>query len=171
MNEEQQLTYNEIISKYNFNEKPKRWNRIRIKKESWCLMVCQAWILMAKMSEIRWGLEGKLDVSWYAKPEFSTYQMGKIREGLEDGLDVSIYAKPEYTENQMVEIRVGIELGLDVSIYARPEFDGFQMKQIRLSLEKKWKFLFFLDFYWNILYNNYINRNRGKKNNELSRWN
>lgn len=43
MNEEQQLTYNEIISKYNFNENQK--------------------------DEIELGLKKGLDVSLYAKPE------------------------------------------------------------------------------------------------------
>lgn len=56
MNEEQQIIYNEIISQYNFNEEQKK--------------------------EIRFGLEDKLDVSIYAKPEFDDMQMFQIYQGL-----------------------------------------------------------------------------------------
>lgn len=56
MNEEQQVIYNEIISQYNFNEEQKK--------------------------EIRFGLEDKLDVSIYAKPEFDDMQMFQIYQGL-----------------------------------------------------------------------------------------
>ena len=56
MNEEQQIIYNEILSQYNFNEEQKK--------------------------EIRFGLEDKLDVSIYAKPEFDDMQMFQIYQGL-----------------------------------------------------------------------------------------
>ena len=56
MNEEQRLSYNKIISQYNFNEEQKK--------------------------EIRFGLEDKLDVSIYAKPEFDDMQMFQIYQGL-----------------------------------------------------------------------------------------
>jgi len=46
------------------------------------------------MREIKLGLESNLDVSVYAKPEFSYRKMAVIREGLEKELEVSIYAKP-----------------------------------------------------------------------------
>lgn len=61
MNEEQLIIYNEILSKYNFNENQKK--------------------------QIRFGLEDKLDVSIYAKPECNTQQMFEIRENLENELD------------------------------------------------------------------------------------
>lgn len=49
------------------------------------------------MQQIRVGLEEKLDISLYAKPEFNHLQMYQIRKGLEEKiLDVSIHAKPEY---------------------------------------------------------------------------
>ena len=59
MNQEQLDLYNEIISKYNFNK--------------------------AQKNEIELGLKRSVDVSIYAKPQFSFYQMGQIRLGLEDG--------------------------------------------------------------------------------------
>jgi hypothetical protein len=49
------------------------------------------------MRHIRWGLEKHLDVSVYAKPEFSWEQMEQIRFGLEQGFAVSVYAKPEFS--------------------------------------------------------------------------
>lgn len=55
MNEEQQLTYNKLISKNNFNEDQK--------------------------DEIRIGLEKELDVNWYAKPEYTWQKMSEIRWG------------------------------------------------------------------------------------------
>ena len=67
MDEEQQLIYNELISKYNFNI----WQK----------------------AEIKLGLEKELNISIYAKPEFNDEQMCQIRVGLEDGLDVSWYSK------------------------------------------------------------------------------
>ena len=40
---------------------------------------------------------------------FGYYQMEEIRLGLEKNLDVSVYAKPEYTHDQMEIIRLGLE--------------------------------------------------------------
>ena len=57
------------------------------------------------MHEIRKGLERKLDISWYAKPEFEAEQMRQIREGLELGLDVSLYVRPEFDFRQMEQIK------------------------------------------------------------------
>ena len=90
-----------------------------------------------QMREIKWGLEKKLDVSKYAKLEFSKSQMQEIRIGLEDNLDVSIYANPEFNLSQMDEIRIGLYHEVDVSIYAKPEIDYWEMKKIRMSLKKK----------------------------------
>lgn len=50
-----------------------------------------------KMREIRLGLMKNLDVTIYAKTEYSCNQMEEIRLGLEENIDVTIYAKPEYT--------------------------------------------------------------------------
>ena len=60
MNKKQQLIYNEIISKYNFDNDQK--------------------------TQIREGLENNIDVNYYAKPEFNHKQMSKIREGLRGGI-------------------------------------------------------------------------------------
>ena len=86
--------------------------------------------------QIRTGLQKGLDVSIYAKLEFSAEQMCQIKQGLEEYLDVSVYAKPEFDWSQMGEIRIGLKKELDVTIYAKPEFDREQMREIRLGLEK-----------------------------------
>ena len=91
---------------------------------------------VGQMQAIRSGLEQKVDVSIYAKPEFDAWQMLSIKAGLLKNLDVSVYAKPEFSHQQMREIRGGLEKNLDVSIYAKPEFEYNQMEQIRLGLEK-----------------------------------
>ena len=51
--------------------------------------------------------------------------------GLEKGLDVSIYAKTEFSDNEMKLIREGLEENIDVSIYAKPEMDSDKMKLIK----------------------------------------
>ena len=81
MNEQEQLIYNELISKYNFNERQKRF--------------------------IKLGIEQGLNVSWYAKPEFGHFQMEQIILGVEKGIDVSLYAKIEFNAAQMEQIRWG----------------------------------------------------------------
>ena len=53
MNKEQQLIYNELIFKYNFN--------------------------ILQKAEIKLGLEKELNISIYAKPEFNEFQMCQIR--------------------------------------------------------------------------------------------
>lgn len=67
--------------------------------------------------------------------------MAEIRRGLEENLNVSIYAKPKYTRYQMSEIRRGLERNIDVTIYVKSEYDEYQMKEIRRGLEEKdyWK--------------------------------
>ena len=56
MNKEQELIYNNLISKYNFDNDQK--------------------------TQIRNGLENELNVEIYAKPEYSVYQMKEIRLNL-----------------------------------------------------------------------------------------
>ena len=80
---EKQLIYDEIISKYKFNDKQK--------------------------IEIKLGIESKIDVSVYAKPEFDEFQMFQIYEGLIRGFDVSVYAKPEIKWNEMRKILWAME--------------------------------------------------------------
>ena len=66
--------------------------------------------------EIKIGLNEGLDVSWYAKKEFSEGDMYLIRIGLEDNLDVSWYATERFDTKQKVEILVGLRFET-VSIY------------------------------------------------------
>jgi hypothetical protein len=68
--------------------------------------------------------------------KFNWYQMNQIKQGLEHKLDVSFYTKPEFNPNQMREIREGLEQSLDVSIYAKPEFNWVRMCEIRIGLEE-----------------------------------
>jgi hypothetical protein len=84
-----------------------------------------------QMRVIREGLEAGLDVSHYANPAFGVVEMCVIREGLRKGLDVSVYAKPEYKFLQMEEIRMGLEAGIDVSRYADPKLSWQEMRKIR----------------------------------------
>ena len=49
------------------------------------------------METIREGLEKNFNVDIYAKHEFSWKQMKQIKWGLDDKLDVSFYANSKYT--------------------------------------------------------------------------
>jgi len=90
--------------------------------------------------EIKIGLNEGLDVSWYAKKEFSDGDMYLIRIGLEDDLDVSCYATEKYNTKQKVEILVGLRDGLDISKYANPKLTDEEMNKIREKLKKtKWR--------------------------------
>ena len=85
--------------------------------------------------EILAGLEKDLDVSIYAKPEYSWDQMKQISSGLEEGLDVLIYANPDFKSTQMFQIRLGLLLDkTDISIYAKLGFNAKQMELIRIGL-------------------------------------
>jgi len=72
--------------------------------------------------------------------QFNEYQKSEIldgiRKGLENNLDVSIYAKPEYSWKQMHQIREGLEANLDVSEYAKPKYSGQKMEEIRNQLQE-----------------------------------
>ena len=63
--------------------------------------------------------------------------MFEIREGLEEGLDVSIYAKSDFSDYQMDEIRKGLKDNLDVSVYANSEYSWKKMKNIREEILKE----------------------------------
>ena len=60
------------------------------------------------MKDILWGLQEGLDVSIYVE-KFNREQMWEIRIGLKANLDVSKYAKVEYSWKQMREIRERLE--------------------------------------------------------------
>ena len=93
-----------------------------------------------QQNEILEGLENNLDVSIYANPRFSSFQMYTIRTGLEENLDVSIYAKECFDESQMLFLKyaLGDNCCLDkekILIFAKPEFDENQMGEISLGLQ------------------------------------
>jgi len=89
--------------------------------------------------EIKIGLNEGLDVSWYAKKEFSDGDMYLIRIGLEDDLDVSWYATERFDTRQKVEIHSGLKQGLDVSKYANPKLTDEEMNKIREKLMKEYE--------------------------------
>ena len=47
--------------------------------------------------QIRLGLKANLDVSIYAKKDFSWEQMKKIRDFMKQGLDISIYMESTFS--------------------------------------------------------------------------
>ena len=53
------------------------------------------------MVQIYSGLKSNLDVSWYAKPEYSWEQMREMRHGLKDKLNIKFYANPEFYWTKM----------------------------------------------------------------------
>ena len=81
------------------------------------------------------NIENLIKTEWFN--QFDKKQRRIIEEGLEKQLDVSIYAKPEFTWMQMKEISWGLEDNLDVSIYAKTEYSWEQMEQMRLELSEK----------------------------------
>ena len=86
------------------------------------------------MKQIRLGLEKKINISIYAKPEFNSDQMFQIRLGLEQGLDVTYYAKPEFDWLQMEEAIIGLNeyvYDVDKDNYKRRLEDNKMQKQLR----------------------------------------
>ena len=53
------------------------------------------------MREIRYGLEEKLDVSWYVNPKFYYEQMKEIRKGLHFEVNPNIYAKTKFSSERI----------------------------------------------------------------------
>ena len=66
--------------------------------------------------------------------QFNKEQQNKILGGVYFNLDISIYAKLDFTDKQMKQIIWGLMDNLDVSIYAKTEFTPWQMSQIREGL-------------------------------------
>ena len=81
------------------------------------------------------NIDNLVKTDWFN--QFSEYQQDEILEGLKNNLDVSIYAKKEYSWEKMREIREGLEANLNVSIYAKTEIPWQEMKEIRLKLLKE----------------------------------
>lgn len=81
------------------------------------------------------SIENLIKTDWIN--QFDEYQIRAILFGLKGNLDVSIYAKPEFTLQQMYQIRLGLEENLDVSLYANPEIPWIKMEKIREELLRK----------------------------------
>lgn len=78
MNKEQENLYNELTSKYNFNEGQKDF--------------------------IRDGIISGVDVTIYASPEYNEDQMRQILLGLKNNIDVSCYLNPNMSWEEMKKI-------------------------------------------------------------------
>ena len=111
MNKQQEKIYNELISKYNFDEDQKE--------------------------QIKLGIEKDLEIKWYTNPEFTHYQMEEIRFGLQSNVDVSWYAKSEFNHLQMTQIRLGLEAKLDPTLYAYSDISADKIgKIIKVLIEE-----------------------------------
>lgn len=82
------------------------------------------------------GLKEDVDVSMYAKPDFTPDQMSHIMTGLQSGIDMTLIAKPEYDPSTMILLKRCVEIGVDIS-----DFDGSDAM---------------IENYRNILDNNYV---------------
>ena len=80
------------------------------------------------------NIENLIKTEWFN--QFDKKQRRIIEEGLEKNLDVSIYAKTDFTWMQMKEIRLGLEKNLNVSFYVNPGFNAHQMYELRRLLER-----------------------------------
>lgn len=87
-----------------------------------------------QIKQIEQGRQEGLDVSIYARPEFTSMHMQQIRMGLLDGLAVEKYADPSYDWFQMEEIRKGMLEGINIEGYASPEIPYEKMRQVRKGL-------------------------------------
>lgn len=89
-----------------------------------------------QMEQIETGRKEGLDVSIYAKEEYTAMHMHQIRMGLLEGLPVEKYASPDYDWFQMEEIRKGLREDVDVGLYASPQIPYEKMRQMRKGLEE-----------------------------------
>ncbi len=67
--------------------------------------------------------------------EFRGASIEKISTGLKHGLDVSTYARVDYTWQQMRKIRLGLENGINVESYCSLMYTTAEMKRMRTALE------------------------------------
>lgn len=91
-----------------------------------------------EMEELRLEMTQNIDMSSYREQGFDVQQLAQIRKGIAAGIDVSVYAKREYLADQMREIRIGLSRGEGVPIifFQDPAFDSLQMREIRKGLEE-----------------------------------
>lgn len=87
-----------------------------------------------QLEQIEAGRQEGLDVSVYAKEEYTAMHMHQIRMGLLEGLPVEKYANPDYDWFQMEEIRKGLREGVDIEFYASPNIPYEKMRQMRKGL-------------------------------------
>ncbi len=90
-----------------------------------------------EMEELRIEMTQNIDMSSYREQGFDVQQISQIRKGIAAGIDVSAYAKREYLADQMRELRIGLSRGEGVPIifFQDPAFDSLQMREIRKGLE------------------------------------
>ena len=96
------------------------------------------------------GIIEGIDVSYFAKIEYSWLQMQEIRLGLKSGIEVNWYLNPNFTEKQMEQIRLGLIEKMDVSWYNNPKISAQRMEQIRTFIKFK-DFEYLKKFLVNIL--------------------
>lgn len=85
--------------------------------------------LRTQQGKFRQALRGQLKLS---KDQFDL-----VFEGLKKGIDVSLYAKPEYTAAKMEQIKLGLINKVDVKHYLCEKFSSAQMSWIREGLQSK----------------------------------
>ena len=81
------------------------------------------------------NIENLIKTNWFE--QFNIHQKHEILKGLKNNVDVSIYAKTDFSDYQMDEIRKGLEQNLDVSVYANSEYSWKKMKNIREEMLKE----------------------------------
>lgn len=87
-----------------------------------------------QIEQIEAGKREGLDVSIYAKEEYTAMHMHQIRMGLLEGLPVQKYTSPDYDWFQMEEIRKGLREGVNIELYASPQIPYEKMRQMRKGL-------------------------------------
>lgn len=85
--------------------------------------------------EIERGINDCLNVSLFAKPEYTAKQMHEIVDGLLLDLDVSWYLDKRFNAKQMSYIKYGLILDKDVSLFANPRISGKKMQDILEKME------------------------------------
>ena len=93
-----------------------------------------------QMREISNGLLENVDVSIYAKPEYSPEQMEFLRDTLAHEIvspeKIKEYLTPEFSVNQYWEIYEGLFAGIEPKDYANPKLTPDEMYIIRCSIKE-----------------------------------
>ncbi|MDD7177350.1 MAG: flagellar assembly protein A [Lachnospiraceae bacterium] len=88
-----------------------------------------------QQKEIQKGLEKKIDISLYAKPEIPFQIMCQLRKGLEYGYDLTPYMT--YGAGVLHELIKSIQSGVSLVPYVHAGYDSDQLNAIRQALEKQ----------------------------------